>query len=53
MSFDITDSGEFVDGIYNTKAASAVYGMLIGRKVQPMHSKKHDFTEADIIYKGK
>jgi hypothetical protein len=52
MSFDITDSGEFVDGIYNTRAASYVYSMLIGRKTQPMQNKKNDFTEADIIHKG-
>ena len=52
MSFDITDNGEFVDGIYNTKAASYVYSMLIGRKTQPLQNKKNDFTEADIIHKG-
>ena len=52
MSFDITDSGEFVDGIYNTRVASYVYSMLIGRKTQPMQNKKNDFTEADIVYKG-
>lgn len=52
MSFGITDNGEFVDGIYNTKAASYVYSMLIGRKTQPIQNKKNDFTEADIIYKG-
>jgi len=52
MSFDITDNGEYVDGIYNTKAASIVYSMLIGRKTQPIQNKKNDFTEADILHKG-
>lgn len=49
MSFDITDNGEFVDGIYNTKAASYVYSMLIGRKTQPLQNKKNDFTLGKVL----
>jgi hypothetical protein len=78
MSFDVTDSGDFVDGVYSTRAASVVYSLLIGRKTpqapaeraservnegvsagvrssssrRGKRGSKHEFTEADILYKG-
>jgi len=51
MSFEITDTGDFVDRIYHTQEASSFYGILIGRK-QPLTNTKADFCEEDIIKKG-